>query len=153
MMTAMNRPARHLLWGILCVVVVVIGVGWYFMQDPRAEVVDGPADSSGEVHTIEFEGVRVDIPASWERLDMGDCEFNFEHWGPPEVPPCDPDAQGVAFYGSSTFDPDLGPGVIKNDEQDPEAPDWEGYAYAGEFAVYASADDRGVVQDILKSAR
>lgn len=40
--------------------------------------------------TIEYDGVRVDIPATWERWDMGSCEFTFERWdrqGCLSVPP------------------------------------------------------------------
>jgi hypothetical protein len=84
---------------------------------------------------------------------MGDCEFRLERWAPAGVHPCDPHAEGVAFYGSATFDPDVGPGIIRNDEGDPKIPDWKGYVYAGEFAVHASANERSVVEGILASAK
>ena len=154
MMVTMPGRRRTLvvLISVACAVALAVGIWWYANRGPNAEVVDDAASSAGW-KTIEFEGVRVDIPASWEALDLSDCEFEFERWGPPEVSPCDPDAEGVAFYGSSTFDAEHGPGVIRDSGQSPKAPDWEGYAYAGEFAVHASHSDRGVVEDILRSAK
>ena len=147
-----RRSTRLSLFGAAFAVLLAAGVGLYATQDPRAEVIGEPADAPGW-KTLAYEGVRVDIPSDWERLDMGGCEFRFERWAPPEVPPCDPDAEGVAFYGSATFDPDLGPGVIRNDRADSQIPDWEGYVYAGDFAVHASGNDRAVVESILDSAR
>jgi hypothetical protein len=79
-------------------------------------------------------------------------ELRFERWGPPDVRPCDPDATGVAFYGSATFDPELGPGVITNDGQGAAVPDWEGYVIAGDLVVHASDSDRAVLESILDSA-
>ena len=147
-----RRSARLPLFGAACAVLLSAGVGLYATRDPRAEVIAESADAS-EWKTLAYEGVSVDIPSDWERLDMGDCEFRFERWAPPGVPPCDPDAEGIAFYGSATFDPDLGPGVIRNDGADPQIPDWEGYVYAGDFAVHASGNDRAVVEGILNSAK
>jgi hypothetical protein len=114
-------------------------------------VVNESTDPTGW-KTIEYEGVRVDIPGSWERSDMGECEFQFERWGPPGLPPCEADA-GVAFYGSATFDPAHRPGVRRTETSGPEGPDWGGYVYAADFAVYASDGDRDVVKQILDSAR
>src|SRR4051794_14025626 len=68
-----------------------------------AEVVTNPAARSGW-KTIEYRGVRVDIPQSWERSDRDGCEFHFEHWGPPGSAGCASE-EGVAFYYSATFDP------------------------------------------------
>jgi hypothetical protein len=147
-----RRSVRFLLFGAALAMLLAVAAGLYATRDPRAEVIDQSADTE-EWKTLEYDGVRVDIPSSWERLDMDDCEFRFERWGPPGVPPCEPDAAGVAFYGSATFDPSLGPGVIKNDGQDLQIPDWEGYVYAGDFAVYASDGNRAVVKGILDSAK
>jgi hypothetical protein len=100
--------------------------------------------------TIEYHGVQVDIPAGWTRADMKNCEFRFERWTPPDLPACSPDG-GVSFYRSATFDPAHGPGI--RHETASNAADWAGYVYAGDFAVYAADNDRGLVQRVLRSAR
>jgi hypothetical protein len=101
--------------------------------------------------TIESQGLQVDIPAGWTRAAMQSCEFQFERWAPPDLPACSPDG-GVAFYPSATFDPKHAPG-IRHDDSARDVPDWAGYVYAGDFAVYAADDDRGLVQRVLRSAR
>lgn len=117
--------------------------------DPRSEVVaDSPSREGWK--TVEYDGVRVDIPSAWERVDMGDCEFQFERWARPDSPPCDFE-EGVAFYGSATFDPAHGPGVRRTTENG--TPTWAGYTYAGDFAVYASYSDRAILRGVLASAR
>lgn len=146
-----RRSTQLPLFSAAFAVLLSAGVGLYATRDPGAVVIAESADASGW-KTLAYEGVTVDIPSDWERLDMGDCEFRFERWAPPAVPPCEPDAEGMAFYGSATFDPDLAPGVIRNDGADPQIPDWEGYVYAGDFAVHASSSDRAVVEGILNSA-
>ncbi len=147
-----RRSIRLLSFVAAVVVLVAVAVVFYAIRDPRGEVIDESAARSGW-KTLQYEGVTVDIPSKWVRLDMGDCEFRFERWAPPGVRPCAPDAEGVAFYGSATFDTDLGPGVIKDDGEDPQAPDWEGYVQVGDFAVYASGGDRAIVESILDSAK
>jgi hypothetical protein len=129
---------------------VVLAGAWLWLghrDADHAEVVSAPAGSAWK--TIEYRGVRVDIPASWEPLDMDGCEFQWEVWTPPEVDGCEW-AGGVAFYGSATFDPVDGPGVKPVESRD--EPGWGGYTYAGDFAVYASTDDRAVVERVLQSA-
>src|SRR3954453_11918132 len=79
-----------------------------------AQVVTSSA-ARGGWKTIEYRGVRVDIPQTWERSDRDDCEFHFEQWGPPESAGCD-SGEGVAFYFSATFDPAHGPGVRHVDQ-------------------------------------
>lgn len=146
-----SRGARLVVLGGVLAVLIAVGSGWFATRDTGAEVVDQSADPT-RWKTIEYEGVRVDIPATWERLDMGDCEFQFEHWAPPDSPTCRTDA-GVAFYGSRTFDPAHRPGVKRAEVPGPDTPDWYGYVYAGgEFAVHASDDDRDVVERVLSSA-
>ncbi len=147
-----RRSLRILLSVAAVAVLVAVAVSFYAIRDPRGEVIDESAARSGW-KTLRYEGVTVDIPSKWERVDMGDCEFRFERWAPPGVPPCAPDAEGVAFYGSATFDTDLGPGIIWDDGEDPQAPDWEGYVRVGDFAVYASSGDRTLVESILDSAK
>jgi hypothetical protein len=100
--------------------------------------------------TIEYHGVRVDIPASWDLTDMDDCEFDFEHWAPPNSPKCGRGG-GVAFYRSATFDPAQGPGVRRTHSSN--SPTWGGYVDVGDFAVYVSDAHRDLVQKVLNSAR
>jgi hypothetical protein len=96
--------------------------------------------------TVDHAGVRVDVPPSWERVDVRTCELRFPRWAPPGPDRCSP-AVGVVFYGSATFDPAYGPGVRRVSGA------WAGYAYAGEFAVYVSGGDRDQVRKVLDSVR
>lgn len=154
-MTRMTASRRaRLLTLIVAGAVLLAGVFFWVRavdDDSGAELV---ADSSAEKgwKTIEYQGIRVDIPAGWERSDMDDCEFQFEQWGPPDSPACDPDG-GVAFYGSATFDPAHGPGLRRDEPTTTDASTWAGYVYEGDFAVYASDDDRQLVRVLLHSAR
>ena len=151
-MTVPKLSRRHTVWvvaAVACAAVLALGVGCYPAKGPRAEVVD-EAGTSTTWKTIEYEGVRVDVPAAWQRFDMDDCEFRFERWGLPSSANCS-GGSAVAFYGSATFDPAHGPGVRR--AKGPGEPPWGGYAYAGDFAVYVTGLDRGTVQRVLKSAR
>jgi hypothetical protein len=116
-----------------------------------AEVVADSAAPRGW-KTIEYQGVRVDIPEDWEQSDRDGCEFQFEHWGPPESAGCDSD-EGVAFYYSATFDPAHGPGVRHADPQGAQGSSWAGWVGGGEYDVYAAAPERGVVTEVLDSVR
>lgn len=118
---------------------------------PVARVVDTGGAPAGW-KTIEYEGVRVDIPASWARVDRSDCEFGFERWAEPDETGCETVGDGVSFYASATFDPRHGPGLRHHDPPVDGAA-WAGYVYAGDHAVYAAGDDRAVVSAILRSAR
>jgi hypothetical protein len=151
-LVARSLGARWLPTVVVCAALVavglgVVGLGVVASRDPRAEVVDTAAATGWKV--IEYEGVRIDVPAHWVRLGQADCEFRFERWGPPGTGACGYDG-GVAFYGAATFDPSHGPGVQRSESGD--EPPWGGYAYAGEFAVYVSDEDRSVVTMILRSA-
>lgn len=114
-------------------------------------VVDDAATPSGW-KTIEYEGVRVDIPSEWERSDRRDCEFAFERWAQPDEVGCDARGDGVSFYVSATFDPKYGPGLRRGDATIDGAA-WAGYTDAGDYAVYVSGEDRGLVAEVLQSAR
>lgn len=121
---------------------------WPARDDGGAEMV-GDSSRPGWV-TIQFEGVRVDIPASWKRSDRHDCAFTFEAWAPPGSTSCTW-AGGVAFYRSATFDPAQEPGTRRTGSRG--QPEWGGYTYAGDLAVYASDDDRETVLQVLQSAQ
>jgi hypothetical protein len=157
-----GRGARFLLIGVAFAALLAVGVGVavHAIRSPGADVVDESTHRPGW-KTIEYEDVHVDIPGTWERLDRGDCDLEFERWGPLGSHPCEPDGAGVAFFVSETFDPAHGPGVRNTERpgsgslfvRPAESADWGGYVRAGDFAVYASDDDRAVVDEILGSAR
>jgi hypothetical protein len=149
MMRAPAHPLRLLAVVLVCVSVLVGGALIWMgnRQSDQAEVVAGTPRSGWK--TIEYDAVQIDVPASWERLDVQGCEFHFETWAPPGSTGCDVSG-GVAFYGSATFDPASRPGVrrVRADGE----PAWAGYVYAGDLAVYASDDDRDTVRRVLRSA-
>jgi hypothetical protein len=142
-----SSPLRLLALALVCALLLAGRWLWLVRDDGGAEIV-GDSSSAGWM-TIRFQGVRVDIPASWERLDRDDCEFEFEVWAPPESRSCTW-AGGVAFYGSATFDPAHKPGVRRTETR--AQPEWGGYTYARDLAVYASDDDRETVLRVLQSA-
>ena len=91
---------------ILLAAAIVVAVGllfwlWAGLQG-QARIVEQNAEASHK--TIEYHGVEVEIPSEWERADLSDCEFQFEHWGPPGDSDCQ-GTHGVSFYGSDRFDP------------------------------------------------
>ena len=98
--------------------------------------------------TIEHQDVRVEVPATWLPAEERGCSSGASLWAPPEAT-CTGD-RGLAFYGSATFDPDVGPGARRSGGQDGE-PQWWGYACAREYAVQAGDDDRAVVERMLAS--
>src|SRR3954466_6162771 len=92
---------------------------WLDRNDGGAAIV---SDSSrAGWMTIRFQGVRVDIPSSWERSDRDACEFHFEVWAPPNSNGCKW-AGGVAFYASAPYDPAHEPGVRRTESSD--EPEW-----------------------------
>jgi hypothetical protein len=144
------RGARQLAALAAVAALLVVAFVWFRpASDPRSEVV-GDSPSRAGWKTVEYEGVRIDIPSTWERVEMDDCEFQFERWAPPGSSPCDFE-EGAAFYASATFDPARGPGVRRTTENG--TPAWGGYTLVGDFAVYISYGDRDLVRDVLASAR
>jgi hypothetical protein len=148
-MTA-SRVTRPLAVVVACAALVAVLLIWLeATSEPRSEVV-GDSPSREGWKTIAYQGVQIDIPAAWERLDMDSCEFQFERWARPGSAPCDYEG-GAAFYASATFDPATGTGVRRTTGH--RAATWGGYTFAGDFAVYASDDNRDLVQGVLDSAR
>jgi hypothetical protein len=122
---------------------------WYVtVHDGGAQVVAESPQPGWK--TIQYQGVKVDIPSAWERTDMNDCEFDFEHWAPPGAADCGMHG-GVAFYASATFDPAHGPGVIRTEDR--QRARWGGYTDTGQFAVYVSDSNRALVRRVLDSTR
>lgn len=151
-MTRMTAKPSARVWALVvaCVALCAVILFWLQAAGPSRSEVVGDSPSREGWKTVAYEGVQVDIPSAWERIDMSDCEFQYERWATPDSLRCDYDG-GAAFYGSATFDPGHGPGVRRTTENG--APIWAGYVYSGEFAVYASDGDRNLVQEVLDSAR
>jgi hypothetical protein len=148
-----SRGVRFLMLVVLGAVLMVAAFYYWAGSSPRSEAATEFAERAGW-KTIEYQGVRVDIPAAWERAEVGGCEFQFERWVPPNSPACELDAAGVAFYGSATFDPAYGPGVRREELKGTKGGStWAGYVYAGDFAVYALNAERDLVERVLRSAR
>jgi hypothetical protein len=148
-----SRSARLFAAAAACAALFAVVFIWMkpTSDSPRSEVVaDSPARE--EWKTIEYRGVQIDVPSAWERLDMSDCELQYERWAPPHSPPCRYEG-GAAFYGSATFDPAHGPGIRRTATKGTDAPTWSGYVYAGDYVVYASDNDRDLVQRLLDSAQ
>jgi hypothetical protein len=144
------RVARLLAAAVACAAVVVaVFLNWPDDNKPPSEVV-GDSPSREGWKTIAYQGVQADVPSAWEWVDMSSCEFHFERWARPDSAGCEFEG-GLGFYGSSTFDPAFGPGVRRTTENGLRT--WGGYAYVGDFAVYASDDNRDVVKGVLDSAR
>jgi hypothetical protein len=145
-------------WWVLAVAGAAVLVVAFLLRtvpegDARARETEVPAavESAGSWRTIEHEGVAVEVPAGWERSDTSRCRFETVRWGRPDSDPCAFE-DGLAFYGSALFDPAHRPGVVRTTADG--AVTWSGYAYAGDFAVYAFENpDRDVVRHILASAR
>lgn len=148
-MTVVRRALWPALVAVCAVALVAVFLWFRATSEPRSEVI-GDSPSRDGWKTVEYKGVRIDVPSSWERLDTSDCEFKFERWTRPGSDSCEY-ADGAAFYVSATFDPAFGPGVRRTAENGTRI--WGGYAYAGDFAVYASDPDRDVVRGVLESAR
>lgn len=129
---------------------LVMAVVWIQANGSSPSRAFDAAPSQSGWKTVEYQGVRVAVPAAWERVDTGGCEFQFVRWAHPKTPACDFE-EGVAFYGSDTFDPAHRPGIRRTTQNGDPA--WAGYTYAGDFAVYVSHGDRAVVRKILGSAR
>lgn len=95
--------------------------------------------------TAEHDGVTVDLPPGWVAKDQTGCEWQFASFGPPTADPCDPDAEGVSFYGSATFDPADGPGLRRDKDG------WSGYEYTGDYVVYVQVEEEQIGHRILDS--
>lgn len=144
------RPARARIELVAVVVVLVAVVAlalvWWRSgpEEGRARVVDEDAGREGW-QTLEYDGVRLDVPGAWTRVDTSGCPFTFERWGPPGTG-CDD--VGVAFPPSATFDAGVPPGRITRTD-DPAG--WAGYARNDRVVVSVSGPDRDVVRDVLAS--
>lgn len=137
------KPSRRLLLltvGVVAALALTAGV----VRWDRQRHVHRVGDATDGWATIEHDGVRVEVPGDWRRVDQDGCEFAFERWAPPGVEPCSVEG-GVAFYAEATYDAATGPGLQRDDDG------WAGYGYEGEYAVHVSDADRAVVRRVLAS--
>jgi hypothetical protein len=139
-------------------VLLFVGLGLVFLvqRDERddmwaqqAVVVENGAVADGW-QTIEYQGVAVDLPESWQRVDNAGCQFDLEHWGPEEAPECSYDV-GVMFMLSGSYDGRYGPGPRRSPPS--EASPWSGYRLVEPWAVIVAHNDRDVAHRVLSSAR
>jgi hypothetical protein len=117
-------------------------------SDGSRVATDPTQEPAPDWQTVDHEGIKVEVPGDWQQLDTSACEFEFVRFGPRGSAPCTYDHDGLAFYGSATFDPAQGAGVLTEDDAG-----WSGYVYAGDWAVWTQAGDRDLLRGILASAR
>lgn len=135
-MTALADRRRFATLSVAALVVLAVGC----TAEPET-----PDDGVPDTRTLEHRGVRLDLSATWVRLDTSGCEFPSDRWGPSGTDACR-SFDGLAFYGSATLDPTFQPGVVREDDGA-----WSGYVRAGDVAVDVHSADRAVVRDVLGS--
>ena len=133
---------------VVAALVVPVGVLALGGDDTPDRVATDTTDEPQGWHTVEHEGVLLDIPGGWHELDTSKCEFGFARFGPADADACTFDHEGLGFYASASFDPKHGPGVLEEEEGG-----WGGYVYAGDWAIYATVSDPDRARRILASAR
>jgi hypothetical protein len=153
---AVVRKIRAAIVVLLIAGVLVAGYAGYrlFTEEPPARQ---PAVSHTTGTTddgwlqVTYRGVDLEVPPSWKRLNMTDCDSAAERWGPAELDPCAPDV-GLWFLASATFDAATGPGV-HTAPPSVNLPDggWTGYVTRGEVVVNVADEDQDVVRRILQS--
>lgn len=137
-----RRRTRAAVGAALAVLLVGVPVGLVARDSSSSTgevVVDGAVVDGWR--TVTYDGVSVDVPDAWQRLDMSSCEWEFVQLGPATADPCE-QTDGVSFYGSATFDPATGPGLRGR----------SGYVGAGDRIAYVTADP-DVAWRVLASAR
>jgi len=131
----------------LAVPVGVLALGGDDTPDGNRVATDPSDQAPKGWHTVEHEGLLVDIPGGWGRLDTSSCEFEMVKYGPSGSDPCAYDDESLNFYASATFDAAHGPGLRSEEGQ------WAGYVYTGDWAVYATIADLDQARRVLGSAR
>lgn len=137
-----RRRTRAVVGGALAVLLVGVPVGLLARDSSSSAdetVVDGAVVDGWR--TVTYDGVSIDVPDAWQRLDMSSCEWELVQLGPATADPCE-QTEGVSFYGSATFDPSTGPGLRGR----------SGYVGAGDRVAYVTADP-DVAWRVLASAR
>ena len=147
------RNSPRLLAGVaaalLVLMVVVLRVA---TSGPEQSERVGDAATRDGWQTIEYRGVRVDVPDEWERKDSEGCPYAVERWGPVDASRCGEEGGvGVSLLDSSTFDARFEPGDIRLFTEE-SVPQWSGYVMVERLAVSADGPE-DVVRAILDSAR
>lgn len=138
---ARTRRTRTALVSVGAVVALAVPVAVVALtggDDPRPDdpVASDPPVAPAGWRTVEHGGVLVDVPASWT------CQT-----GEQGTEGCTHGDDWLAFYGSATFDPARGPGLV-------ELPDKAyGYVTTGDWAVSVQAGSARQARRILGSAR
>src|SRR4051794_20943090 len=130
-MTATPK-ARALALLIGCAAVTAAVLVWFQSTDVPGSRVVGDSSSRAGWKTVEYGPLMVDIPSTWERLDMSECGLPSERWAGRGSSPCHFDG-GVGFQAGDTFDPAQGPGVTRTTVNG--GPTWGGYVRLGGVVV------------------
>lgn len=153
------RRRRRLAVGAVAVVLAIVAPAAVLTGaggDGAGDEVVGNDETStaptGQWQTVAEGEVRVEIPGDWSRFTCDFDGFEGEVFGPTEVDACGFGTY-VALYGSATFDPAHGPGVITEGVESVVPASWGGYVYAGDQAAVSSTPDRDLTRRILASAR
>lgn len=151
-----RKRTRYAAVAGLVVVALAVPVGVLALNDDgdgsRKEnriATDPPEEAPSAWQTVEHEGALVEVPGNWERLDTSSCEFQRVRFGPRNGDPCLTHVEGLSFYGSATFDPAHGPGVVTGGAGLLQS----AYVYAGEWVIYAQMEDPIKLRQVLGSAR
>lgn len=147
---SISRWARLLILGGVAAIVIAVGLAWYATRGPCAEVVEQPTDPTGW-KAIEYEGVRVGFLApgsGWTGVTASSSSSTGDH-------PTHLRADRRGASPSTSPRRSIPPTALtsrRTETPGSGAAEWAGYVYAGDFAVYASDDDRAVVERVLDSA-
>jgi len=156
MMSASRKSGpggRRLLWATSACLVAVVALLWLFRvtesdnHEDSGVIPDG-VDESTQI--VEYEGTRVTVPASWERMNVSACEVPDPQWGILANDPCLAESY-VVFYPAPTFDPRHKPGVRRADDGRSEKAAWAGYVLTDDWAVYVRDRHKSVVRTALAS--
>ena len=146
-------------WAVVgAVVVLAAGLSIAFLVEPSddnphtestAVVVEDGAAADGR-QTIEFQGVMVDLPENWQRVDNSNCGIDLEQWAPTSAQTCAYDG-GVTFMNSGSYDSRYNPGLRRSRPDEPSR--WSGYVLVRPLAVFVAAGDMALARRLLQSAR
>jgi hypothetical protein len=119
-------------------------------SSPGDRVATDPTDDPpAEWHTVEHDGVLVDVPGEWVRLDTSSCDSQEVRFAPTDVDPCNYAEEGLAFFTSASYDPAVAPGdIVEN-----PGPAKFGYVRAEDWVVSVQTVGPVDVRRILGSVR
>ncbi len=151
-----SRTRRRTLMAVgSCVVVAALAVPIGVL----AVTGDGPTEGNRVAtdppaptpwRTVEHQGVLVDIPSSWVRLDTSTCVFDGTRYGPHDSDPCTFDHDGLVVADSAETEPYRPPGVVGKATM---GVGWTGFVNAGDSIVSVQTGDREEARRILGTVR